>query len=109
MIELVVYGLKDKAQLVVTQAFYSGISMNPEWVGILAGLLTTLAYIPQTIKVLRSKDTHSLSLGMYASITCGLALWLVYGLLVASPAIIISNAISLVMAAFILLMKLRHH
>lgn len=81
--------------------------MNPEIIGMLAAILTTAAYIPQTIKVLRTKDTRSLSLGMYALITGGLALWLVYGLMIGSLSIILANAVTVVMAGVILWMKIR--
>jgi MtN3 and saliva related transmembrane protein len=71
-------------------------------------LLTTAAYIPQTVKVLRTKHTQSLSLGMYALITSGIALWTVYGIMLESPSLIIANGLTLVMAAIILVMKIRH-
>lgn len=82
--------------------------MNPEFIGTIAATLTTAAYIPQTIKVLREKHTKSISLGMYVMITLGIAMWLVYGLMIDSPSLIIANGLTLVMSSVILLMKLRH-
>jgi len=82
--------------------------MNPEFIGTIAATLTTAAYIPQTIKVLREKHTKSISLGMYVMITLGIAMWLVYGLMIESPSLIIANGLTLVMSVVILLMKLRH-
>lgn len=84
------------------------LGVNPEWVGYAAGVLTTLAYIPQVIKVLREKHTKSISLGMYVLITGGIGLWFVYGLILESPSLIIANGITFVMSIFILLMKLKH-
>ncbi len=82
--------------------------MNPEIIGYIAAILTTAAYIPQTIKVFREKNTKSLSLGMYLMITSGIAMWLIYGIIIDSPSLILANAITLVMAGSILFMKVRH-
>jgi MtN3 and saliva related transmembrane protein len=82
--------------------------MNPEWVGYIAAVLTTAAYVPQFIKVFREKHTSSLSLVMYSLITTGIGLWFVYGLMIDSPSLMISNSISFVMALGILLMKIKH-
>jgi MtN3 and saliva related transmembrane protein len=82
--------------------------MDPEYFGYAAALLTTGAYVPQTLKVLREKHTKSISLGMYAMMVTGLALWLVYGVLIGSPSLIIANGITFALAFAILLMKLRH-
>lgn len=82
--------------------------MNPEIVGGIAAILTTAAYVPQFIKVFREKNTRGLSLGMYILITSGLAVWLIYGLMIDSPSVIIANAVTLVLAAGILFMKIRN-
>jgi MtN3 and saliva related transmembrane protein len=82
--------------------------MNPEIIGGIAAILTTAAYIPQSIKVIRDKNTQSLSLGMYSLISSGIAAWVVYGIMIESPSVIIANAITLVLALFILFMKIRH-
>ena len=82
--------------------------MNPEIIGFLAAILTTAAYFPQMVKVLRHKHTQSLSLGMYSMITTGIAFWFVYGIMIDSPSVIWANGITFVMAAIILFMKLRH-
>ena len=82
--------------------------MNPEIIGYIAAILTTAAYIPQTIKVFREKNTKSLSLGMYLMINSGIAMWLIYGIMLDSPSLILANAVTLVLAFGILLMKIRH-
>jgi MtN3 and saliva related transmembrane protein len=82
--------------------------MNPEWIGSLAAIFTTAAYIPQLIKVMRHKHTQSISLGMYVLISCGIACWLVYGLMIGSFSVIVANGVTLVMALVILAMKIRH-
>jgi len=82
--------------------------MNPEWIGMLAAFLTTAAYIPQLVKVLREKHTTSLSLGMYVLITSGIGLWFIYGVMLNSPSLMLANGITFAMALTILIMKIRH-
>lgn len=81
-----------------------------EWVeiiGLVAGFLTTAAYLPQVLKVWRSRSARDVSLGMFSLMVVGLALWLAYGLLIGSLALILSNTVTLVLAALILIGKLR--
>lgn len=82
--------------------------MNLEWVGYVAAALTTLAFVPQAIKTLKSRDTHSISLGMYAVFTVGIGFWFVYGIALESWPMILSNAITFVLSATILGLKVRH-
>lgn len=79
-----------------------------ELVGGLAGFLTTLAFLPQVIKVVRTKHTRDLSLGMFIIFCFGVSLWLVYGILVSSISIIVANAVTVVSAFIILVYKLRY-
>ena len=78
-----------------------------DWVGSMAALLTTVSFIPQVWKVWHTRHTHDISLGMYTLFTCGVALWLVYGLMLESWPIIIANCITLLLAGAVLVMKLR--
>lgn len=75
--------------------------------GLVGGFLTTLAFIPQVLRIWRSKSARDISLPTFLLFTVGVALWLVYGILKQEPPIIISNAITLGLAAAILGMKLR--
>ena len=79
-----------------------------EIIGALAATLTTIAFVPQAHKVLVSKDTRSLSLGMYLIFTTGVLLWGVYGYLRGDWLIIAANAINAVLCSAILIMKLRN-
>jgi MtN3 and saliva related transmembrane protein len=77
--------------------------------GLLAGLLTTLAWIPQVVKTWRTRstgDTGDLSLGMYLVMVSGLALWFVYGLVIGDVALIIANGVTCALAATVLYLKL---
>jgi MtN3 and saliva related transmembrane protein len=81
--------------------------MNPDLIGSLAATLTTAAFLPQLIKVLKHRNTEGISLIMYIIFTIGVALWLVYGLLIGSQPIIIANIVTFLMSAAILIMKIR--
>ncbi len=76
--------------------------------GILAAVLTTVSFLPQVLHTLRTRDTRSLSLGMYAIFTAGVACWLVYGILLGAWPIIAANVITLLLAGCVLVMKIRH-
>lgn len=76
-------------------------------IGALAAVLTTMAFIPQAWLTWRSKRADGVSLGMYSIFTTGVALWLLYGLLIDAWPVIIANAFTLALALFILMMKLR--
>ncbi len=78
----------------------------PDLVGYLAATMTTLSFLPQAILTLKTRDTDSLSLGMYSLFTCGVLLWLIYGIYLLNPAIIIANAITFMLACIILYFKI---
>ncbi|MFA6016202.1 MAG: SemiSWEET transporter [Gallionellaceae bacterium] len=78
-----------------------------EQIGSLAALLTTASFIPQVWQIFRSHHTKDISLGMYIAFTAGVALWLVYGVLLVSWPIIIANSITLCLAGSVLIMKIR--
>jgi MtN3 and saliva related transmembrane protein len=71
-------------------------------VGYMAAFLTTLAFVPQAWHVIRTKNVDALSKGMYIIFTSGVFLWLVYGIMMHSPPIIIANFITLLLSGFIL-------
>ena len=81
--------------------------MDMTWTGYVAATLTTLAFVPQAVKTLRTRDTRSISLQMYVVFRIGIAFWLAYGLVLHSWPMIVSNIITLVLSAAILAMKLR--
>lgn len=78
-----------------------------ESVGYIAAVLTTSAFIPQAIKVIKTKNTEGISLWMYIIFTLGVAFWLLYGLIHNILPIIVANAITLVFASIILLYKIK--
>jgi len=77
-------------------------------IGMVAGSLTTVAFLPQVVKTWRGGSTGDLSLAMYLAFCCGVALWLVYGLLLDAWPVVVANAATLVLAGIVLAIKLRH-
>ena len=80
----------------------------PDAIGYLAALLTTCSFVPQAWLTLRTRDVSGISLGMYSVFTVGVAMWLVYGLLLQAWPVVIANCITLALASAILVMKLRY-
>jgi MtN3 and saliva related transmembrane protein len=79
-----------------------------ELVGYCAASLTTVSFLPQAWLTFRTKDVRGISLGMYSVFTVGVALWLLYGVMMGAWPIVIANAVTLGLAAGILAMKLRY-
>ena len=79
-----------------------------DWIGSAAACLTTASFMPQAWHTFRTRDVSGISLGMYSLFTVGVALWLVYGILMVAWPIIIANAITTGLALMILVMKLRY-
>lgn len=78
-------------------------------IGSCAAVLTTASFLPQAIHTFRTKDVRGISLGMYSAFTLGVALWLVYGLLLEAWPVVMANLVTLVLASAILVMKLKYH
>ena len=76
-------------------------------IGYLAALLTTFSFLVQAIQSWRSRDLSGISLGMYSMFTFGVALWLIYGIVIESWPLIVTNALTFLFALSILLMKLK--
>jgi len=79
-----------------------------EIVGLSGAILTSIAFAPQVIRTIRTKDTDGLSLGMYLIFTMGVVCWLVYGIYLKNLPIILANTITLILSSTILLLKIRH-
>jgi len=79
-----------------------------EWLGVAAGTLTTLSFVPQVMKTWRTKSVEDVSLWMLLAFNGGITLWLTYGILIRSPAIIFANSITLLLALTLLGLKLKY-
>jgi MtN3 and saliva related transmembrane protein len=79
-----------------------------EWMGYLAAILTTIAFVPQALKTIRSRDTRGISLAMYVVFIIGVACWFGYGIALGSWPMILANVVTFALAATILGLKLKH-
>lgn len=78
-----------------------------EWIGYIAATCTTIAFLPQVIHTIRSKNVKGISLNMYLILELGLILWLMYGLHIKDLPIIAANSVTLIFSSVILYMKIR--
>ena len=82
--------------------------MNLEWMGYIAATCTTLSFVPQALKTIRTRDTSGISLWMYVVFTVGIGFWFGYGVFLKSWPMIVSNAITFLLSSTILGLKLKH-
>jgi MtN3 and saliva related transmembrane protein len=75
--------------------------------GLVAGSFTTAAFVPQVVKTWRTRSAKDLSLGMFSIFCLGVVLWLVYGFLIMDIPVIVANVVTLLLASFLLCLKLR--
>ena len=80
---------------------------SADTLGLIAGALTTVAFIPQVIKIWRTKHATDISLGMFAIFSCGVLLWLFYGIEIDAVPVIVANAITLGLSLTILFFKIK--
>ena len=82
--------------------------MTPvDWLGTVAGLCTTIAFLPQVVKVWQTQSARDISLGMYAILAIGIVFWLAYGWILGIWPVIVANGVTLVLVAVVIAMKLR--
>jgi MtN3 and saliva related transmembrane protein len=84
------------------------LNVSPELIGSVAALITTLAWLPQIIKILRERATGSISAGTNALLASGVFLWTLYGLFIGSWPVIMANGITLIFILTILGLKFRY-
>lgn len=78
------------------------------YLGFVAACCTTFAFLPQVLKVWRTRSTKDISLETFLILTVGIVLWLIYGVIQSDIPIAVANGVTLVFAATILYFKLRH-
>ena len=79
--------------------------MDENTLGLIAGTLTSIASVPQVIKVFKTKNTDDLSALMLVILISGLSLWVWYGLKKEELPIIISNAFAAILNIILLFCK----
>jgi len=75
--------------------------------GITAAFCTTISFVPQAIKIIRTKDTTAISSAMYSLFTFGTLMWLIYGLFTKNTPVILANGVTLILSSIILFYKLK--
>ena len=76
--------------------------------GFSAAILTTTAFIPQVIKIWKTKSTRDISLGMFSMFCLGVFIWLIYGFIIHALPVILANAIIFILASIILIFKIKY-
>jgi len=77
-------------------------------VGLTAATCTTISFVPQAIRVIATKQTRDISLGMYMILSLGVFLWLIYGIARADIPVIAANFITLILSLMILSLKIKY-
>ncbi len=77
-------------------------------IGLTAATFATIAFIPQALKVVKTKQTRDLSLKMYAIFAIGVFLWIIYGYMISSLPVLLANIITFILVVMILWMKLKY-
>lgn len=77
-------------------------------IGIIAGIFTTVSFVPQLVKIFKTKRGKDISLYMYVVLTTGIVMWLIYGFLIKELPIILANAVAFVLCSIIILMRVKY-
>lgn len=78
------------------------------YIGFLAAILTTTAFLPQVIKTWRSKETKDISLSMLLILFAGIVLWLVYGISIGDKPLIAANGVTIILVSILLFFKFKY-
>ena len=80
-----------------------------ESIGLAAGFLTTVSFLPQMVRIWRTRSARDISYGALLTFIAGITLWLVYGVQIHSESIVLANGVTLALNFSILGLKIRHH
>ena len=75
--------------------------------GYAAATCTTVAFVPQVVRIWRTGSTRDISLAMFVVMTAGVLMWLIYGLIIHDQPLVVANGVTFVLSLAILVMKLR--
>ncbi|NAY82385.1 MAG: hypothetical protein GU362_05860 [Thaumarchaeota archaeon] len=76
--------------------------------GLVAGFLTTVAYVPEVIKVFNTKDTKGISLLWLLTLLTGVLLWFYYGVLIISIPVMAANGVSAFLILLLIFLKIKY-
>jgi len=82
--------------------------MSVTILGLIAAGFTTFAFLPQAIRIIKTRQTRDISLAMYGVLTAGILLWIIYGILIGDLPLILANGITLIFASVILILKIKY-
>ena len=77
------------------------------FIGFIAAFCTTVSFIPQAVKIHRTKHAKDISLGMFSLMTVGVLIWMIYGIMISSLPMISANLVTLLLSIYILIMKIK--
>lgn len=77
------------------------------WIGTVAGIFTTIAFIPQVAKTWKTRSAGDISLLMFLLFSSGVLLWFIYGLLLNAIPVVVANGITLALSLSILVLKIK--
>lgn len=78
------------------------------FIGLAAATFTTVSFLPQAVRTIKTKQTRDLSLGMYAIFSTGTFLWLIYGLIIKDIPVVAANSITFMLSFTILVLKIKY-
>jgi MtN3 and saliva related transmembrane protein len=78
------------------------------WIGLLAGVLTSVSYIPQIVKIYRTHEATDISWRTYLILAAGVGLWVLYGIVNSDNVIVVTNSVGLLLIAIVLTLKVRY-
>ena len=85
------------------------MSLAIETFRMIAGTLTTIAFVPQVLKIYQTKSAKDVSYLMFSIFSTGIVFWLIYGILIRSTPIIAANVVTLTLSVIIIVLKIRYH
>ena len=77
-------------------------------IGLIAGTCTTIAFLPQVIKTVKTKETKDISISMYIILVTGILFWITYGTLIKDLPVILANSIAFILATIVLILKIKY-
>ncbi|MFA5143925.1 MAG: SemiSWEET transporter [Candidatus Omnitrophota bacterium] len=77
-------------------------------IGIIAGICTTVSFLPQVVRIMRTRHTLDISLPMYIIFSIGVVMWLFYGFVTGSLPVMLANAVTFVLSVYIVIAKIKY-
>jgi MtN3 and saliva related transmembrane protein len=80
---------------------------NATLIGMVAALCTTAAFVPQVLQILKTGNVEGISVSMYSILTFGVALWLIYGIILQDLPMFLANLVTFLLSSSVLALTLR--